>query len=455
MNILRTEKENIQLKMRYREIVLIAIFLAMHLGFAASTLKSDKVEIRGTNDDFSENVAFDMPDLTAIVETTSGRIQLEAFKWSKNDQILGRLGQQSNAGAANSMELRWVSIGYVTFVETPDPKPPKTVKLFHKTGYGFTTYIDMLSPAHRNVLAGAAKKKYRVDVTGDQIFHLILSKFECSRKMYDDSTGAKYLLKGEISGFHEFPLQMDFEAPPGSIERRLFDQELARGGSQKFNCRLLAHAKDETINRLTVTAYQQQLMGLEEKLFGSSSANISAPEMSDYPTDVFVTRLQASELANEMYSSLNILEEYEMPELQFSEAFVSDLISQIAASSFTHVPIDEALSSISKYGFDIREDLKPDVIKRNLRSVFTIETIGNESKIVRNSKNEGTSQNSGSSDNSGDVGLKFSIPNILDLFSLSGSGRAKNEYSLNTNSKAESLSDQLNKLNSDTRKDVK
>ena len=371
------------------EVVSIITLLAVHFGFAISTLKSDEDGKRGAHDDFSIDIAFDLPDLTAVVDTMSGEFQLEAFKWSKNDQILEKLGQLSNVGAPTSIstELRWVSIGYVTFVKTTDPKHPNTTNLFHTTEDGFTTYIDMLSPAHRNVLAEVAKKKYRVDVTGDQIFHLILSKFECSRKMYDKSTGAKYLLKGEVSGFHHFPLQMDFEAPHGSIERRLFNKELdGEGRSRKFNCRVFSHGKVLKTNTLTITSYDQQLIGLEEKLFGSS--NTSATEMREIATDVLVTRVQASELANEMYSSLNILEDYDMPELQFSEAFVNDLISKIAGSTFAHVPIDEALSSLSKYGFDIREDLKPDVFKRNLGSLFTIETIGDESKIVLNSKNK-------------------------------------------------------------------
>ena len=438
-----------------REVVLIATLLAMRFGFAVSTLKSDEAGKRGANDEFSKDIAFDLPDLSAIVETTTGQFQLEAFKWSKNDQILERIGQQSSVGAATSIstELRWVSIGYVTFVKTTDPKNPNTTNLFHKTEDGFTTYIDMLSPAHRNILAEVAKKKYRVDVTGDQIFHLILSKFECSRKMYDESTGAKYLLKGEVSVFHHFPLQMDFEAPHGSIERRLFGKELdGEGSSRKFNCRVFSHGKDVKTNRLTLTSYQQQIIGLEEKLFGL--ANTSATEMREIPTDVLVTRVQATELANEMYTSLNILEEYEMPELQFSEAFVSDLISQIAASSFAHVPIDEALSSLSKYGFDIREDLNPDVIKRNLGSVFTIETIGDESKIVLNTKNKDNLDTSSSSEVGAEVSASAGIPLVLEA-SVRGAVKTADNNAYSGASEKETLSDQLKKLNSQTQNDVK
>ena len=435
--------------MQFRAIILIS----MHFGFAASTLKSDRVERRGTNDEFSKDIAFDLPDLTAVVDTMSGEVQLEAFKWTKNDQILERLGQKNSDGATTSIstELRWMSIGYATFVKTADPKNPNKEEIFHETEDGFTTYIDMLSPVHRNVLAEVAKQKYRVDVTGDQIFHIILSKFECSRKMYDRTTGGKYLMKGEVSRFRHFPLRMDFEAPPGSTERKLVGKELDGGRSRKYNCRVFTHGKLVKTNRLTITSYQQQLIGLDEKLFGS--ANTSASGMRENPTDVFVTRVQAAELANEMYSSLNILEEYEMSELQFSEAFVSDLISQIAVSSFTHVPIDEALSSISKYGFDIREDLRPDVIKRNLGSVFKIETIGNESRIVLDRKNKDFSLISSSTENGFETESGVSLEGV-GSFNVGVKETQKDSKTISGAAEVESLSDQLKKLNAQTQNEV-
>ena len=127
-------------------------------------------------------------------------------------------------------------------------------------------------------------------------------------------------------------------------------------------------------NTLSVTAQQLQGFGLEENLFGNASANNLS--------DVFVSRNQLAELANEMYSRLNILEEYEMPEHQFSEAFVHGLIDQIISRQFSQVPVDEALASLSKYGFDVSDDLRPDVIKRELGSILTVESTDNKSRIV-------------------------------------------------------------------------
>ena len=65
-----------------------------------------------------------------------------------------------------------------------------------------------------------------------------------------------------------------------------------------------------------------------------------------------------------MYSTLNIVEDYQMSESQFSDAFVEGMINQIATEQFKQVPIDTVLASLSNYGFDVGQDFKPDVIKR-------------------------------------------------------------------------------------------
>ena len=84
----------------------------------------------------------------------------------------------------------------------------------------------------------------------------------------------------------------------------------------------------------------------------------------------------------EICSTLNIIEDYEMPEFEFSEVTVSDLVSQAATRNFDQVLIDTALATLSTYGFDFRSDIKPDEIKCELMDVLKVETIDNKSYIV-------------------------------------------------------------------------
>ena len=133
--------------------------------------------------------------------------------------------------------------------------------------------------------------------------------------------------------------------------------------------------------RTNITSGLQQVeeIGLVDKLFGSSLQNKTQKE------SVYVTRDQMNELSREMYSTLNIVEDYEMPEFEFGEAFISGLISQASTRNFDQVPIDTALAALSTYAFDFRDDTKPDEIKRELSDVLKVETIGNKSHIVERS----------------------------------------------------------------------
>ena len=175
------------------------------------------------------------------------------------------------------------------------------------------------------------------------------------------------------------PLRMDFLAKPASIERKLFENLLKDESDLRFVCTMASQGKLVKTNSLTITSQQQQLIGIEEKLFGSAATGESK-------NDVYVTRDQMAELSSEMYTDLNIMEDYQMSEGQFSEAFIEGMINQIANESFKQVPIDTALASMSKYGLEFYEDLKPDVIKRDMGSIMTIEKKDENSRIILDEK---------------------------------------------------------------------
>lgn len=262
------------------------------------------------------NVAFDLPDLTVSVETTTGTAQLEAYKSVNNDKIL-----QDSSGTKIS-QLFWVSVGLPNIIKSPSPQNSSDVRLFHFNNRGFSIYLEMKSDAARNALAAAARSKYKVNISDYQVVHLILSQFECSTILYDDG-GYKNILKGKVTDFRNFPLRMDFVAPLGSHDRRLFEEALKESVADfQFHCTMESSgAKLIKTNTLTINADQLQQIGLEEKLFG--------PAGNNGKSDVFVTRDQMSELSSEMYSALNIVEDYQMPEHQFKEAFIEEIIKQV------------------------------------------------------------------------------------------------------------------------------
>jgi len=96
---------------------------------------------------------------------------------------------------------------------------------------------------------------------------------------------------------------------------------------------------------LAISSSEYQQMGIREKLLGSASSK-------------YVNREQLNHLAGQLYSSLNVVEEYEMPEYQFQKNFVEDFIRQATAEHFKQVPALQALKELSSYGIDFSQDLQ-------------------------------------------------------------------------------------------------
>ena len=292
-------------------------------------------------------------------ELMTGEYQLEAYRSINNDRILFELSEGKNsANLGKISQLHWVSIGQPMFV-----KMPYVVEGLMNSSMNPTTGSVPTSRCWLWSIARNLRLSLNVNIIWtlhrDQITNLVLSKFEC--KLTFDRNGQKGLLTGRVTDFWHFPLQMDFDAPHKSIAREFFLKH-RRNFDLKFECVLGTKGKLTKTNTLSITPQQIQDFGLEANLFGTTSAK----------KNVFVSKFQLAELATEMYSKLNILEEYEMPEHQFSEAFVHGLIDQITSKQFSQVLIDKALSSLSKYGFDVSEDLSPDVIERDLGSILTV-----------------------------------------------------------------------------------
>lgn len=195
-------------------------------------------------------------------------------------------------------------------------------------------------------------------------------------------------------------------------------------------------------NTLTIGIQQMEQISLKDKLFGPvtmGSDNVAQPQT------VYVTREQMTELASEMYSTLNIVEEYQMQETPFREAFVEGLLTQVSISNFAMVPIAAALQTLSTYGFDFAPDLQADHVRKDLGSILNIERFDNKSRIVLNESSYRMLQQSSHDSGGGSVklfGLKASVDWARD-----NSHHSANELT--------SLSDQLRELNMLSHNDFK
>ena len=409
-------------------VLIISSTAAQNLG-ALTDNENEESGLEVDKKDLSDsNIAFDLPDLTSIIETSSGAFQLEAYKSVNNDRIIRNVSNEKVS------QLFWVSVGQPTLVKKKSPSNRTSEKIFHSSNYGFTTYIDMLTTAHRNVLLSTVNKKYHIKVDVSQIVNLILSKFECLLTMYDEN-GKKYLLKGNVFDFRHFPLRMNFQAPLRSAERRVF--LLQDESDLDFMCTMASTGKLMKTNTLTISGQQQQLIGIEEKLFGPATTDKSKEQ-------VYVTRDQMTDLSSEMYTTLNIVEDYQMSEGQFSDAFVEGMINQIATDQFKHVPIDTVLASLSKYGFDVGQDLKPDVVKRDMGSIMNVETKDGKSRIVVDETNYSTFEKTYSKSRGAGA----------SAFGINGSANWGKSNSESSSAYSRSINDQLYELNTLSRQDV-
>lgn len=98
--------------------------------------------------------------------------------------------------------------------------------------------------------------------------------------------------------------------------------------------------------------------------------------------NTYVTRNQMTLLSKEMYTQLNIVEDYQIPDSEFSEAFITALVADAMTDAFGHVPFDAALRDLSSYGLKFDADLQADRITNELSSIMSVEQKGDKSRIM-------------------------------------------------------------------------
>jgi hypothetical protein len=200
----------------------------------------------------------------------------------------------------------------------------------------------MLTQKQRTILAKAASEKYSHNIAPAQINHLVLDNFECKFCYHQN----KNCIIGNVQQFLKFPLKIDFHAPEESQEREAFNNQLQQNSNLEFSCKLSSVSHTVKVNTLAISSSEFQQMGIRKKLLGSAST-------------AYVTREQLNHLARKLHTTLNVAEEYEMPEYQFQQFFVEDFIRLATTHHFQHVPALQALKKLSPYRIDFGKNLEP------------------------------------------------------------------------------------------------
>ena len=164
------------------------------------TMMGESVSSESNKIDDSENVIFDLPDLSTTIENSGKSIHLEAFKSSTNDWVLSQNNSHLNS------RLTWVSLGQPSLLK-------KSVKygsrqIFHKNNEGYFIFIQMLTSGQRQTLASLAESKYGIRISPSQIVQLIPAQITCSVTMRNQ--GETYMLKGKALEFRSYPLRVQF-----------------------------------------------------------------------------------------------------------------------------------------------------------------------------------------------------------------------------------------------------
>lgn len=295
------------------------------------------------------NIVFDLADLTIDYETDTGVVNLEAFKSSLNNVIIDKKDSLKYG------QLNWLSIGYPTLVMQPKNGTNVT---FNLKPEGFDVKIDMLTSSHKLIFKNVVKRKYNINIKEEQIVSLVPAKLTCQIEFTANTE--RMLINGQVIQLNRFPLKVSFSAPVGSKERTAFEQRLDKDKQNldlDIVCEVSSSGKAYRQNTLIITGAQINQFAIVDKIFGLGD-------------EKYVTRNQISQLTSQLYVQLNVIEDYQMPETQFKQNFVDDFLAQTASQIYQYTNIDQALSQMSKYNFEV--DIQPSVIKSEMSRIFTV-----------------------------------------------------------------------------------
>ena len=385
---------------------------------------SQKVNLRRKRD-FKENdnVVFSTPDVVVEFEMNKKKVNIEAFKTQMNDRI------KVSKNEDDYSQLHWLSLGYPCLAQTTETN--RETKLFHFSDTHIYTYVNMLTDYHKELFKQKIKQKYKIEIGSDQITNIILSRFVCKMQILCNDNLIN--MTGKVYDFNVFPLELIFNTGPKLNQNCLESQLNNRNKKISLQCEVSANSKLVKTNYFSINFNSEQKNELVNDLFGPASS-------------VYVTRQQMEEFSSKIFSSMNVFEEYEMPEYEFNGNFIDDLIRQTSDHAFQQVPFEQAINGISK--FNINDDLKADEISSEFSKIFDVKSNGSRQHIIANKENyEKLNER-----NKDEYGGKLAGSGFG--FSLDASYNQANEKQKEWENSNKNLNDQLRELNSASDKTI-
>jgi len=404
--------------------LILNTFIFVTIAFNTTSIEE---QIRNETVLKASDFIFETPDvIKEYVREDGMKVRLDAFK-TKNNAALLEQGQLSG--------LRWFSLGQPEIVKM------NAQNMFEFIELSFYLQFEMLTNRDKKLLADEVKRAKGFSVDKMQFSDIDSNTIECYVELYDIQEQKISILKGKVFNLNKSPYKVEFKYPVGTKERELFEKKIkpvnGRPVNLEFKCTATAGAQIKKSNTFTITLQESNDIKLIEKLFGPANES-------------FVTRDQLTELSNEVNSYFNVVEDYQIPQDQFSSVFVENLISLTGQTTFKPVSFDDALKSLSKYSIDFSGDLNPNQITKELSEIFKVEKLGNKSHIIFDEKYYKELEKQSSSSGSGKVSAS--------VFGVGG-GKASAQYANSQSShwldKGSSLDDQLNELNTYSENKIK
>jgi len=307
----------------------------------------------------NKDYIFDGPDISFDFEGNN----LKAFKSKKNDDII------TNNKTSSFGNLRWISIGNPELTQVIDPNTNE-YSMFHFNDESFSLYFTMLKIPYREALKNQVLKSKQINIATSAFVDLEPKSLLCHLKIRNTETKKNLYLKGCVIDFLSSPYELIFDYPIDSDESVLLKDKIKniKRSHLNLNCTAYAGSSVKKTNTFKISLQENNQMGLEDKLFGDAR-------------ETYVTRDQLTKLSQEIQSNINVAEDYQISNDQFSQIFVEDIIKLVSNDGLKSVPFEDALKSISKYSFDFQNDMKANVIKEEIENNFKIDKVNNKKHI--------------------------------------------------------------------------
>lgn len=364
---------------------------------------------------------FSMPDLSLDSLSDEGKIHLDAYKASKNDEIIA-IGNPEGYS-----RLRWFSLGRPALVPkgiNSDGSP----QLIKFTDEYFSFYFDMLTERQRELLKEEVKRTKGIDVSAKSFVNLKPNIVECLSKIYDKKTRKSFILKGKVFDFVSSPFQIQFPYEFDAPETLAVKKKISLSSSIELKCTVTAGSQIKKTNAFSLSTQEINDLKLEEKLFGDAN-------------ETYISRDQLSELADQVYANFNIVEDYQMAREQFNRDFIDNLIV-LTGENFKFVDFNDALESLSKFTLDFSSNLDANIISEEISNIFKLEIQGNQSRIVFDEAYYKQLEKQSTSTSSG--GGLFELLNLLDIGATGSHISGKQENNIHAGA---SFEDKINELN--------